>query len=171
MNSYSLEAAWPEPTDRNRAEAIDFWLRESALSEGQAVERAAQLLVLARECDGSVVAVTTVVPSHIAQLGLRCFYFRAFVGRSHRAQGLLGSQLIHQLIRRSYDVLNQRYLQGFDPDVLGLYLEIENQKLQRRRNELVWTDLGANIVFIGTLPGGRHARVWYFDEAKLPRCP
>jgi hypothetical protein len=169
MAEYSFETVWPNPSDHVRTEAADFWLEESALSAGKAVERAGQLLVVGRDFDETIAAVSTAVPSFAAIIGLRCFYFRAFVGQAHRARGLCGSKLIYRLIRKSYDALNERYQQGIDPDVVGLYLEVQNPSAQRHRHQLVWTDQGANIVFVGTLPGGRHARVWYFDHAKIPR--
>ena len=98
-NRYSFESVWPDPSTEICAEAVDFWVQENALSEGKAMERASQLLIACRDCDGNIAAVTTVVPSLVATLGLRCFYFRAFVGRKHRALGLKGSKLIYQLIR------------------------------------------------------------------------
>lgn len=168
MGEYSFHVVWPSPSDALRAEVVQFWLAEAALPEGKAVERAAQLLVVCRDVDGAVAAVTTVIPSLVQGLGLRCFYFRAFVGRDHRARGLRGSKLIYRLIRASYDALNKRFQRGIDRDVVGLYLEVENPSVQRHRNHLVWTDLGANIVFVGKLQGGRQARVWYFDGAKIP---
>ena len=168
MHEYSYKTVWPSPSEDVRAAVVDFWAKESALSKGQAVGRAGQLVVVCRNTDGMVAAVSTAVPDFARHLGLWCFYFRAFVGRAHRARGLRGSKLIHRLIRNSYDALNERFQQGIDPDVVGLYLDVENPSAQRHRNELIWTDLDANIVFVGMLPGGRHARVWYFDHAKVP---
>ena len=168
MGQYSCETVWPNPSDATRADVVDFWIQESALPMGKAIERAEQLLVVCRALDGKVSAVSTVVPSEISTLGLRCFYFRAFVGRDHRTKGLRASHLIYRLIRQSYDALNERFQTGIDPDVVGLYLEVENRSVQRHRNELIWTDLGANIIFVGRLPDGRHARVWYFENAKIP---
>ena len=169
MGEFVFECVWPDPTAEVQAEAVHFWLAESALSQGKAIERAVQLLIVCRGADGRVAAVSTALPSHVESLGLRCFYFRAFVGQLHRARGLRSSKLIHRLVYESYGVLNQRFHQGIDPDVFGLYLEIENSSILRNRNELVWSDLGANITYIGVLPDGRHARVWYFEDARLPR--
>ena len=168
MEQYSYEVVWPNPSDATRTNVVDFWLQESALAKGKAIERAEQLLVVCRDLDGKVAAVSTVVPSIVSTLGLRCFYFRAFVGRDHRTKGLRASHLIYRLIRQSYDALNERFQTGIDPDVVGLYMEVENRSVQRHRNERIWTDLGANLVFVGRLPGGRHARVWYFENAKIP---
>ena len=81
--------------------------------------------------------------------------------------GLRPSGLIQQLIRESYDVLNARFTNGLEAGVLGMYFELENRKLIRARPQLVWNELGANIVFVGKLPNGNHARVWYFERAKV----
>jgi hypothetical protein len=166
--TYCCQTVWPDPPGHVRAEAVAFWLRESALSEGRACERAPQLVAVCRDAAGNLAAVSTALPTLVPRLGLRCFFFRAFVGRAHRTRGLRPSRLIQQLLLHSYEALNRRFQQGRDPDVVGLYLEIENARIVRHRRELVWSDLGANIIFVGVLPGGRQARVWYFDGAKLP---
>ena len=169
MCRYTFETVWPNPAKNTRDEVVDFWLEERVLAQGKAEERAAQLLVVCRHIDGVVAAVSTAMPTFVERLGLRCFYFRAFVGPAHRVRGLRSSKVIHQLVRKSYDALNARFQQGIDVDCVGLYLEIENPNLQRHRNELIWTDDGASVVFVGISPGGHHARIWYFDKAKLPR--
>ena len=87
MAEYCFETVWPSPPAEVQTSAVDFWVGESALSESQAVERAGQLLVVCWNDDGAVVAVTTAVASFIETLGLRCFYFRALVGRAHRVVG------------------------------------------------------------------------------------
>ena len=106
MDEFSYEPVWPHPSEAARSAAVDFWLAESALPKGKAFERAEQLVLVCRDPAGSVAAVSTVIPSFVASLGLRCFYFRAFVGQAYRTTGLRGSKLIYHLIRKSYDVLN-----------------------------------------------------------------
>lgn len=49
-----------------------------------------------------------------------------------------------------------------------MYLELENAKLRRRHRDLVWSANDCHIMFLGELPNGRHARVCYFSNAKLP---
>ena len=169
MNDFTFETVWPEPRESVQAEVVDFWLAESAMPEGAAQERAKQLLVVTRDPNASVAAVSTAFPHFVVTLGLRCFYFRAFIGRTNRTKGLLGSKLIHHLLRQSYDVLNERFQFGIDQDVFGLYLEVQNSSILRHRRELVWTDLGANIVLTGFLPTGGQTRVWYFEDGKVPR--
>ena len=169
MSAYQFETVWPTPSDVVREDVVDFWLSESALPYGRAIERAHQLLVVCRDASGAIAAVSTAVAIHVERLGVGMYYFRAFVGRAHRVRGLRSSQLAKELLLESYRVLNDRFQQQGDKDGLGLYFEIENRSAQRIRNELVWSDNGANVVFTGFLPNGNHARVWYFEGARLPR--
>jgi hypothetical protein len=110
--NYRLEAVWPTPPAAVREEVIRFWLAESALPDRPAAaERAHQLLVVARDADGQVRA-----SQH---------------GRAHRAQGLRSTQLFWQMLRASYHVLNQRFGEGCDPEVLGAYAEVENASIMK----------------------------------------
>lgn len=169
MNRYVIQRVWPDAEASIQREVVDFWLREAAMPEGRALERASQLVVIGRTKDAQEVAgVTTVLRCFQDQLGFECYFFRAFVGKAHRARGLRSTQLIQRLIRETYDVLNERYQSGCDPEVPGLYFEIENSNVVRNRTELVWRDCDANVVYIGTSPSNRQRRIWYFQNAVLP---
>jgi hypothetical protein len=151
-----------------REEVVRFWLSEGALLDVlRARKRANELVTVARTRDGKVAAVSTARKVHVQQLGLRCFYYRMFVGCQHRIRGLLNTDLARRVLLRSYDVLNDRYRSGCDPDCAGLYMEVENESVKRRRNETVWTDCGANVVYIGKTRHGHHARVWYFEGSRI----
>lgn len=166
--TYRLDTVWPMLPDAVREEVVSFWLAESAIPDLVAQERAHQLLVVARDSSGRVVGVSTALRMHVEQLGFDCFYYRTFVGRAHRARGLRSTELFWNILRESYRLLNERFLQGSDPGVLGLYAEIENRSIMRVRNEAVWQESGMNVVYIGRTQDGRHLRVWYFDSARIP---
>jgi hypothetical protein len=166
---YQLEPVWPAPSLAEREEVIDFWLAESALpNRPVAEERAQQVLVVARDFAGHVAGVSTAVPTFVSQLGFDCFYYRTFIGRAHRRHGLRSTKLMWNIALESYRFLNQRFLEGCDPSVLGLYAVIESPSIMRNRSDLVWHDGGMNAVYIGRMPDGRHIRVWYFDGARIP---
>lgn len=166
---YELVSVWPTPGKDLREEVVDFWLSEGALPDRPgAEERAHQLLVVARDEHGQVAGVSTAVPALIPQLGFECFYYRMFVGRAHRTQGLRSTQLYWRILRQSYEVLNGRFLQGHDPHVLGCYAEIESRSILKTHRNLVLQSGGMNAVYIGHTPDGRHIRVWYFEGAQIP---
>jgi hypothetical protein len=167
--TYRLQTVWPEPSEAVREEVVQFWLTELPLSELAAVqERAHQLLVVARDPDDRIAGVSTALRMHVEQLGFECFFYRTFVGREHRVRGLRSTGLFWDVLLESYRVLNDRFLRGCDPSVLGLYAEIENPSIMRVRNEVVWRESIMNAVFIGKAKDGRHIRVQYFDGARIP---
>ncbi|MEM9657547.1 MAG: hypothetical protein AAF961_04215 [Planctomycetota bacterium] len=166
---FRCDAVWPTPTEADRRAVVEFWQAEGALPDQQsAAQRSAQLLVVGRDSRERIAGVSTAVPHHVKQLGFRCFYYRTFVGRRSRARGLKSTQLFWAILAESYQRLNDRFRQGHDPEVLGLYAEIESRSIMRRRNDLVWNDGGMNAVYIGRTAQGRHQRVWYFDGARAP---
>lgn len=118
--SYQLEAVWPTPPSNVREEVVRFWTAENALpSRSDAEERAFQLLVVARDVDGHVAGVSTAVRTFVPQLGFDCFFYRTFVGQKHRTRGLRSTKLFWNILLASYRLLNERFLRGNDPGVLG----------------------------------------------------
>jgi len=165
---YQLETVWPTPSEAVCDEIVNFWLTEGALPDRQsAADRARQLLVVARDESGNVAGVSTVFPTHVKRLGFACFYYRTFVGRGHRSIGLRSTRLWQQILLESYRALNERFRAGHDPEVLGIYMEIENPTVMRTLNEAIWNDRRMNVVFIGKTPAGHHVRPWYFEGARI----
>lgn len=161
-----LVIGWPRPSESLQAEVVTFWRSESALSDRDRAEsRAAELLVVAKTATGDVAAVSTARRVLVPVLDRKCFYYRTYVGKAFRTVGLASSQLVWALFTESYELLNRRHEEGHDTDYAGIYLEIDNESIKRNRNELVWSDMGMNVVYIGKTPQGHHARVWYFKNA------
>ncbi|MEZ6116320.1 MAG: hypothetical protein R3C28_07075 [Pirellulaceae bacterium] len=158
-----LEFVWPKPIAQVQADVVQFWLAEGALpGTARAEKRAAELLVVARTEAGEIAAVSTARRVLVPVLNRKCFYYRTYVGKSFRAVGLGRNRLVWSVLTASYEQLNRRYQAGHDGEFAGLYLEVESESIKRNRNELVWSDMGMNVVYIGTTPQGHHARVWYF---------
>lgn len=168
--SYELKCVWPSPAELVQERVIRFWKAEGALPHSSAAgDRARQLLVVANDAAGNVAGVSTAVRMTVPQLGFDCFYYRTFVGKDSRARGLRSTGLVWDILRESYRLLNRRFSQGIDCEVLGIYAEMENRSIMRNCRDAIWRDVGTNFVFIGRTPEGRHQRVWYFDGAKIPR--
>lgn len=168
-SGYRLERVWPDPSEEAREEVIHFWLAESALPNLEtARQRAPQLLVVSRDLHGEVAGVSTAAPVFVPLLGFECFYYRTFIGRAHRAQGLRSTDLFWRILRESYALLNERFHHGIDSGVLGLYAEIESASMMRVLKQAVWQDHGMNVVYLGSTQDGRQLRVWYFEDAEVP---
>jgi hypothetical protein len=103
----------------------------------------------------------------IERLGFPCFYYRSFIGKQYRSHGLRGLKLAQKILTAAHKHLNNRFLEGSNPNILGLYLQIESESIRRNRNDLIWTDDGMNCVYIGRNESGHHLRVYYFDGARM----
>ena len=165
---YCIEPVWQSASDELRESVVRFWHSEGALSgEAVAEKRVHELIVVAKTHDQKIAAVSTARKVLVHQLGLKAFYYRMFVGHQHRIKGLCSTDLVRRVLVKSYETLNDRYQHGHDQECAGLYMEIENPSIKRNRNETVWTDFGANVVFIGKTPKQDHARIWYFDGSRV----
>jgi hypothetical protein len=163
---YKVETLWSDvggtvrPTRDIREEVIQFWLAERALrTRPQAEQRANQVILVAWR-DQRVVAVATCYRQRVEMLNHDFYSFRCFVGRAHR-QHNLGAVLIVQ----ARDFLNERFRRGEDPDVIGMHVVVENEKLMKMRNQAVWPI--SKFVYIGRNERGQHLRVYYFDGARV----
>ena len=165
---YGVDIVWPCPTKEVRDQVIEFWRAEGALHDPErARQRAQELIVVGRTLDQKVAAVSTARRVVVQQLDLKCFYYRMFVGGSYRTAGIRSTDLVRSILLESYRTLNERFQRGYDPEFVGIYMEIENESVKRHRNQTVWTDFGANVVYIGKTSKGHHARVWYFDDSRI----
>jgi len=167
VGPYRLDVVWPDPSEEMRQRVIEFWKRFEALppnapAAGQ--DRAKQLVIVAQNDEGEIAAVSTAYRGQINQLGFPCFHYRTFVAPEHRKLWVLSLDLF----QASYAVLNDRFQQGIDKDVLGIYMELQNAGLNRQFKYAVWEVDGMNVVYIGKSPQGLHRRVWYFDGARVP---
>jgi hypothetical protein len=167
---HSMERAWPAPSEAVRQDVVRFWLTEAALPDlATAQARSQQILVVARDSSDQIAGVSTAIRAFVPLLGFDCFYYRTYVGREHRVRGLRSTGVCWEILRESYGMLNERFVRGCNPDVLGLYAEIENQSLMRVTNEAIWQCRGMNVVYLGRKRDGRHLRIWYFDGARIPK--
>lgn len=166
---YELHAVWPEPDQATLTDAIRFWENEAAIdSPDERRARGKELLAVARGPRHQIVALATVSRRFIPQLGFECFYYRTFTGTKNRGLGLRGSDVMTQLYAHGYRHLNARFQQGCDPQVLGVYFEIENPSLARHAKHLIWSKHGVEALYIGPSERGLQQRVTYFENALLP---
>lgn len=161
-NSYRIENVWSGKSNALKTEILDFWIEHRALdSREKGQDRLPEVISIVRTSDDEkLVAVSTVYIKKNPQLKQNLFYFRCFVAEDHRR-----ALLALFLIRTVYRQLNDRFVAGLDPAVIGLMMEVQNQKLQQHHRPAVWTRTG--VVFIGYRTRGDQIRVNYFDGAQI----
>lgn len=162
--NYRLECVWKNVPDAVREEAIDFWLSEGAIKDReQARLRADHLLVIARDGEGRIAAVSTAYKDVLHRFGFTLFSFQMFVAKKKRHPGSA-----RKLVSRAWHELNSRFQSGEDRDCLGMIIEVANEKAMRVLDEPVWNAGGAGFVYVGKSARGFHLRIAYFDNARIP---
>ncbi|SNT00933.1 hypothetical protein SAMN05421640_1991 [Ekhidna lutea] len=146
-------------TEELKKEVIDFWLKEKALNEEQANQRASQIAFIAREREGQLIGVSTIMKRKYEPIGKVFWLFRAFVAQKYRQQGV-----VLQLISEAKTKLNNRFNAGKDPDVIGILLKVQSPILMKHFPQATWPRTQFHYVGI---EDGCHMRISYFDGAMI----
>lgn len=157
--SSTLQVVWKAVDDELVAQLVDFWTANNALTEAQARARAPQAVVVARDEDQAIVAVSTTIAQHSPQLGRRFWFTRVFVAQPARRQ-----RLAMQIFAAARDTLEAAFVRGEDPACIGIVVEVESAVLKAHRNQAVWQ---TGPVFFGRNARGDHLRVYYFPGATI----
>lgn len=161
---YRLDCVWKAVPERLAEEAAEFWLGEGAIrSRDEARQRAEHLVIVARDEDGRIAALSTAYRELMRNFGFSLFLFQMFVGKKHRRP-----RLAQDILIAAWQELGQRFAAGESRDVLGLVMEVTHSKAMRVHNQTVWRDRGMECVYIGKSPRGNHLRVWYFENSRVP---
>jgi hypothetical protein len=155
-----ITPVWKQITPELEAELTQFWIDNRAIADDQgAVERARQVVCLARSEQGVIVGVSTAHPRFVPRLRQPMYYYRNFIAADFR-----GRQLAPAFLLKTKEVLQSYNLALSEPRCLGIIIELENQSLAAHRNEAQWRE---GFTFIGYSLRGLPLRVWYFEGARL----
>ncbi len=158
---YAVEVVWQSKNEALLAEVVTFWLEQAALtSKEEAEKRAPQVACVVRAVSGKLAGVSTVYQQRHLRFGVEFHYFRCFVAKEHR-----GANLSPLLLYEVSVHLESRFKQGHDPQVIGVFMEIQNDQVQRNMNQAVWPYLP--FVYTGRNARGDHERVYYFDGVRI----
>jgi hypothetical protein len=163
--------AFADADEVDEQAAINFWLRQGAMSPEVASERIAQLACVAVDRDAGLVGVSTAYLARSEQLRTQMWHYRVFVGADHRAENISRHLLVQTTLG-----LQGRFVTGEDTRAPGMVMEIENEGVKRRWNFGVWHDPAVTEwdgrtwpwTFIGENRRGDHVRVHWFPGAEVP---
>lgn len=158
-----LSRVWQLVSPALAAEATAFWLRHGALDETKAQARSAELVAVAHDPSGALCAVSTASLRAVPQLGLRCFYARMFIAPRQRSP-----YLARELLAESVRTLASDARVSLPDGPKGLWLEIQNPKIQRSIRDLVWRVREFDFAYVGRSAQGHALRVHYFAGQRLP---
>ncbi|MGQ0622488.1 MAG: hypothetical protein ACT4QA_21700 [Panacagrimonas sp.] len=161
---YTLTNLWEADSAALRQDVVRFWTAENALRpDTNVVERAAQVLLVARDDRGAIVGVCTAYNAVHPRIEHRMFHFRAYVAGPARRQNL--ARELTLAARKYLESYNQRLPE--DQKALGVIMEVEAAVLQTSpvTRQARWA--ATQMSFIGRTPSGAHLRVYYFEDAPL----
>ncbi|MEH6638810.1 MAG: hypothetical protein V7717_06030 [Porticoccaceae bacterium] len=160
----AFEFVWQNVTSELIEEAKNFWVSENAIpASGDVESRARQLMVVVRDSEHKIIAVSTAECLPIPQLLNNMFYyFRCFVSSSRRQEGLL-----MEMCHKAREYTHPQFLSGENTEAKGFYYSLESEILREMRTEAVLTVGGIDHSFIGLDNRGRRLFVGWFDGATI----
>ena len=159
--SYHYINVWKKISPELSAEIIKFWTDEKALpKDAQPTKRVEQVVMIMRDDNNNIVAVSTVFAQIIPRLKQTLYYYRTFCAEQHRRKNTS-----IDMMKACQQALLE-YNQGLDkPEAIGIILEIESKYIHERYPEAFWQQ--TSFSFIGYSPRNLPLRVYYFPEFKL----
>lgn len=140
---------------------IQFWLAEGALLDREhCLSRLPQVAAVCRDGD-RIVAVASVFPGIVEQLGCQLYVLRVFVGQAYRQQHLaLG------LIAEIYAGLNEAFSAGqLEPRLPGMVMSIHHAGVSGRITNAYAPRVG--FALAGFDSAGNQLRLRWFEAATL----
>ena len=161
-STFRFVSHWKTESVENDDAVLQFWEREGALvNDVKAQERLREVVLDARDADGRLAAVCTVVPMTLPRLAQPMYYYRCFIGKQWRK-----TRLVFKLLIRAFEVLEE-YARAHDFPCIGIVLELENNRFGETLRTPVWPSTG--FVYAGKSGRGLELRVRYFRGAKLKK--
>jgi len=153
---------WNIASIENDDAVMQFWEREGALANDvKARERLREVVLDARDGDGRLAGVCTVVPMTLPRLGQPMYYYRCFVGKPWRA-----SRLVFKLLVRSFELL-EAFARENNYPCIGVVLELENNRFGETLRSPMWPSTG--FIYVGKSGRNLDLRLRYFRGAKLKK--
>ena len=168
MSGLSLQRAWQRSDHTQAMDAVALWLRHGALPSDEAWRRTSELVALARiarDDEAEAIGISTATALHCPLLDLPMYYLRMFIAPRHRRP-----EVARELLAESVRVLTPRpgpHRQAADAP-RGIWLEMQNPKIDRAIRDLVWRVREFDFVYIGCSADGLVSRACYFPDARLP---
>ncbi len=158
---YSTEIVWEGKSEALLREIVDFWIAHQALPSKEAAEqRAPQVVCVARDSTGALAAVSTIYRQVHPRFGVAFHFFRCFVAPEHRRTSLATLMIYEVTV-----YLEGRFKAGKDADVLGIFMEIQNEAVHKTMNQAVWPYFA--YTYTGKSQRGAMERVYYFPGARI----
>lgn len=159
--TFNFDIVWQQPDEHLHQQVLHFWQQEKAINNlGAAKQRLSQLAMVAKNEHGDIAAVCTAYEQYCPQLHCDLYYIRAFASQQYRQQ-----QLASRLVCGTRDFFEQAFVSGENPDIAGIFMEVENPYLKAHVN--FGYHKATKMTFVGKNERQDHLYVYYFSGAKI----
>ena len=165
QNQFEYLNVWKSKTPELAQEIVEFWLEEKAISSKQAArKRLPQVVHIAKNSSGKIAGLCSIFEQYSARLDNYFYFYRTFIAPPARR-----SRVAEELLVKTTEFLESRFVDRATTRCIGVMLQIESQILKVNRNQAVWSspDSHINFVYIGKNRKGDHQRVYYFKDARI----
>ncbi len=162
LRSFIFDNVWRKDLPDIEDAVVDLWTTHKLLPTREAaVARARELVVVVKQPDLSVVAVSTAYRSQIKHMNNNFFYyFRCMILPGHRRPGLFSRLLVD-----TCNILERQYTEDVTPHCIGIIMELQFEPLKKYLRSAVWKEM--DMVYIGNTAGGNPVWTHYFEGAKI----
>lgn len=158
-----FEVVWKKQVPSLKEDIMAFWKRNAPeLGQHTLEERIDQCAIAVRTPENELIGISTAFDVYVERLKHRFYAVRLMLDEKHRIPGLMSTLMV-----KTRDHLESIHKTDPPPagECVGLITIVENQRLQKYRNEAVWPASG--MVYIGNTPKGFPIRIYYFQGARI----
>jgi hypothetical protein len=153
-----FENVWHRDVPEVRRQAIAIWKQSPAIDASSMEERARQIVFVAKNNNGQVVAITTAYKAYVKQFRNFFYMYRCLVVREYSLPG----------IETKLTILTRDFLESIfkaDKDqIIGMMAIVQHPKLKAIK-KAVWPS--TKLTYLGNTAEGHHIRVFYFPNVSI----
>jgi hypothetical protein len=154
----NFENVWRVDAAEIRKQAIALWKQSPILEHAALEERAGQIVFVAKNNKGQVVAITTAYKAFVKQMNNYFYMYRCLVVHEYSFPGL----------ETKLTILTRDFLESVynseKENLIGMMAIVQHPKLKELR-KAVWP--ATQLTYIGNTANGDHIRVYYFRKAEI----
>ncbi len=156
-----VENVWHRISSDLKREIVRFWMERNALTiREEAVERAEEVVFVVRSLGRKIVGICTAKEIFSERLNNFVYFYRTMIAPEHRRSGLAVDLLI-----KTRDFLEARFVEGIEEKAIGILLTMENEEMNATFRQALCPKTG--FVFMGFNRNRHQVRVYYFKGVKF----
>jgi hypothetical protein len=154
----TIEVVRGQPSEGRAEQILNFWAAQGALEGDEALRRLAEVVCVALDDAGELVAVNSVYGEDVPMIGGRRFWiYRCLLAED-------SAELWSAMAKAAFGALAAEF-EPSKPGPVGLYVMVTDRAEMERRPEVLWPE--TELMFAGYLEDDTQVRIRYFEGAMI----